>query len=204
MYVPRSNAIEDDMEIRQMVAEVGAAQLITVAGDGYPLATLLPVVWEGDTVIAHMARANAHWEQIGPDTPALVVVTGAQAYISPSWYPSKVEHGRVVPTWNYSVVHLTGRARIRADVDWLKTAVDELAYRHEGGRKVPWSTSDAPESYIQSQLRAIVGIEVSVERVEGKAKLSQNMSAADREGVVVGLRQETSAGALAVAEQMSS
>jgi transcriptional regulator len=203
MYVPRSNAIEDEQEIRRIVADVGAAQLITVGRDGYPLATLLPVLWEGDTVIAHMARANDHWKQIGPDSPALLVVAGAQAYISPSWYASKAEHGRVVPTWNYSAVQLAGRARIHEDADWLREAVDALAERHEGGRPAPWSTSDAPEEYIHGQLRAIVGIEITVERVDAKAKLSQNMSAADREGVVVGLRQENVAGALAVADQMS-
>jgi transcriptional regulator len=203
MYVPRSNAIEDEQEIRRMVADVGAAQLITVGRDGYPLATLLPVIWRGDTVLAHMARANAHWKHIDPDSPVLLVVAGPQAYISPSWYASKAEHGRVVPTWNYSAVQLTGRARIHEGADWLRTAVDELVERHESARPAPWSTSDAPETYIDGQLRAIVGIEIAVERVDGKAKLSQNLSAADREGVVAGLRQENGAGALAVADQMS-
>ena len=203
MYVPRSNAIEDEQEIRRIVADVGAAQLITVGRDGYPLATVLPVIWEGDTVIAHMARANPHWKQIDFDSPVLLVVTGPQAYISPSWYASKAEHGRVVPTWNYSAVQLAGRIRIHEDADWLRAAVDVLAERHEAPRPAPWSSADAPAEYIEGQLRAIVGIEISVERVDGKAKLSQNMSAADREGVVVGLRQEEVAGALAVADQMS-
>ena len=203
MYVPRSNAIEDEHEIRRMVADVGTAQLITVGRDGYPLATLLPVLWQGDTVIAHMARANAHWKQIDADAPTLLVVTGPQAYVSPSWYPSKAEHGRVVPTWNYSAVQLAGRARIHEDADWLRMAVDELVERHEGTRPEPWRSSDAPDKYVQGQLRAIVGIEIAVERVEGKAKLSQNQSMADREGVVTGLRQEDVCGALAVADQMT-
>ena len=202
MYVPRSNAIDDEQEIRRMVADVGAAQLITVGRDGYPLATLLPVLWEGDTVIAHMARANPHWKQIDPDTPVLLVVVGPQAYISPSWYASKAEHGKVVPTWNYSAVQLSGRIRIHEDAGWLRTAVDELAERHEAGRPAPWSSADAPEKYIAGQLRAIVGIEIAVERVEAKAKLSQNRSDADREGVIAGLREEDDAGALAVADQM--
>ncbi len=203
MYVPRTNVIEDEQEIRGFVAEVGAAQLITTGADGYPLATLLPVIWEGDTVIAHMARANGHWKQIDPDMPVLLVVSGPQAYISPSWYASKAEHGRVVPTWNYSVVQLAGRVRVHEDAGWLLTAVDGLVERHEAARAAPWSTADAPESYVEGQLRAIVGLEIAVERVEGKAKLSQNMSAADREGVVTGLRQEPSAEARAVADQMS-
>ena len=203
LYVPRSNAVDDEQEIRDMVAGIGTAQLVTVGAEGYPLATLLPIVWDGDTVIAHMARANAHWKQIEPDTPALLVVTGPQAYISPSWYLSKAEHGKVVPTWNYSVVQLSGRARVHDDADWLRTAVDTLTELHEAGRSAPWSSSDAPEEFIHGQLRAIVGVEIAVERVVAKAKLSQNRSEADRGGVVAGLRREPSAGALAVAEQMS-
>ena len=108
-----------------------------------------------------------------------------------------------MPTWNYSAVQLAGRARIHEDASWLRMAVDELVERHEGARPAPWSSSDAPEKYIHGQLRAIVGIEIAVERVDGKAKLSQNQSAADREGVVAGCGRRTSAGALAVADQMS-
>jgi transcriptional regulator len=202
MYVPHFNAIEDEQTIRRMVAEVGSAQLVTVATDGYPLATLLPVIWEGRTVIAHMARANSHWRHISAESPALLVVAGPQAYISPSWYPSKAEHGRVVPTWNYSVVQLAGRARVHEDENWLRAAVDDLVERHESHRRAPWRTSDAPEQYIQGQLRAIVGVEVTVERVEGKAKLSQNRSIADRQGVVTGLRQEKAESAFPVADAM--
>ena len=202
MYVPHFNAMTDDREIRQMVAEVGSAQLITVGAGGYPLATLLPVIWRGDTVIAHMARANQHWKAIGSDCPVLLVVTGPQAYISPNWYASKGEHGKVVPTWNYSVVQLSGRATVHDDPDWVRGAVDELVERHEGHRDEAWRCGDAPEKYIQGQLRAIVGVEISVERVEAKAKLSQNRSDADREGVVEGLLHEDSRDAVAVAEQM--
>lgn len=186
-----------------MVAEVGSAQLVTVGSDGYPLATLLPVIWEESTVIAHLARANPHWREIDEGAPALLVVSGPEAYISPSWYPSTSEHGRVVPTWNYSAVHLSGTARVHDDVDWLRGAVDALVYRHEGHRPSPWSTADAPEAYIRGQLRAIVGVEITVGRVEGKAKLSQNRSAADRAGVVEGLRHEPLRGALDVAEAMA-
>ncbi len=202
MYVPRANAVEDEDQVRRMVADVGSAQLVTVGADGYPLATLLPVVWREGTVRAHMARANEHWRQIGDATPVLLVVTGPQAYVSPSWYASKAEHGRVVPTWNYTAVHLTGRARVHEDAAWLRDAVDELVEHHEAARPRPWRSSDAPGRFVEGQLRAVVGIEVTVERVEAKAKLSQNRSAADREGVVHGLREEGSAGASEVAEQM--
>jgi transcriptional regulator len=100
VYVPSFNSVDDESEIRDMVAAAGAAEFITVGRDGYPLATLLPVVWRENVVIAHMARANPHWSQIGDDAPALLVCGGPQAYISPSWYAAKAEHGRVVPTWN--------------------------------------------------------------------------------------------------------
>jgi transcriptional regulator len=204
MYVPHFNAWDDEQAVRRLVAEVGSAQLITTGADGYPLATLLPVIWGGDTVIAHLARANPHWQAIADDQPALLVVTGPQAYISPTWYAAKAEHGRVVPTWNYSVVQLTGRATVHDDVDWLQGALDQLVEHHEGHRGTPWRSTDAPEKYIRGQLRAIVGLEFTVERVEAKAKLSQNRSDADRAGVVAGLLAETSPDAHAVAEQMSS
>jgi transcriptional regulator len=129
-------------------------------------------------------------------------VTGAQAYVSPTWYASKAEHGRVVPTWNYSAVQLRGRARVHDDPEWLRTAVDGLVDQHESGRPAPWTTTDAPERYVNGQLRAIVGVEVLVESVQAKAKLSQNRSQADQAGVVSGLRAEGRAGATAVADAM--
>jgi transcriptional regulator len=202
VYVPRFNAVQDEAEVRGMVAAVGSGELVTVGDDGYPLATLLPVLWAGDTVIAHMARANPHWGQIHGDAKCLLVCGGPQAYVSPTWYASKAEHGRVVPTWNYSTVHLTGMVRVHDDVEWLRGAVTELVDRHEAGRAPRWQVGDAPERYVDGQLRAIIGLEMRVERVEGKAKLSQNRSAADRQGVVAGLRAEPSVAAGAVADAM--
>ncbi|HWI42179.1 MAG TPA: FMN-binding negative transcriptional regulator [Nocardioides sp.] len=189
MYVPRPNAV-DEPAARAMVEAYGAGELITVGADGYPLATLLPVLWESDRVVAHFARANPQWRQIHPDTPALLVVGGPQAYVSPSWYAAKAEHGRVVPTWNYSSVHLTGRARVVDDAAWLRRVVTALTDRHEARRDDPWRVGDAPADYVEGMLKAIVGVELVVERVEGKAKLSQNRSAADRAGVVAGLGEE--------------
>jgi transcriptional regulator len=203
MYLPHHFEVHDEAQVRGMVTAAGSAQLVTIDRDGYPLATLLPIMWEGDRVIAHLARANDHWRQISDGAPALLIVTGPEAYISPSWYASKAEHGRVVPTWNYSAVHLRGRARVHDDPDWVRGAVDALVDRHEGHRPTPWSTAEAPEKFVSGQLRAIVGIEVTVERVEAKAKLSQNRSLADREGVVEGLATESSPGAAAVAEAMA-
>lgn len=204
MYVPPPNAVGSEDEIRSMVAATGAAQLVTVGENGYPIATLLPVVWTGDVVVAHLTKANPHWKQIADDSPALLVVEGPQAYISPSWYATKAEHGRVVPTWNYSGVQLTGRVRLHHDPAWLRHAVDLLTAVHEAPRAAPWATTDAPDAFVAGQLRGIVGLEFTVETFTGKAKLSQNRSVADRHGVVAGLRGEVSPDAVVMAEQISS
>ena len=187
MYVPHVNAVDDDAELRAMVAAFGAAELITTGPDGYPLATLLPIVWRGDRVIAHLARANPHWKTIEPDAKALLVCGGPQAYVSPSWYATKAEHGKVVPTWNYSSVHLTGTVTVTEDADWLREAVTLLTDTHEQPREEPWHVTDAPADYVDKQLRAIVGVDFVVEKVEGKAKLSQNRSEDDQRGVIAGL-----------------
>jgi transcriptional regulator len=190
MYVPRFNAMDDPDEIRDLVRAIGSAELVTVGLDGFPSATLLPVIWDGERLVFHMARANPHWTTIQAGTPALAIVTGPQAYISPSWYRSKAEHGRVVPTWNYSAVHFTGRVKTHHDSGWLLDAVTQLTDLHERHRERPWSVADAPETYIEKQLRAIVGIEMAIDKVEGKAKLSQNRSEEDRSGVIEGLHHE--------------
>ena len=190
MYVPRFNIMQDAEQIRGLVSTVGSAELVTVGVDGYPTATLLPVIWVGERLIFHMARANPQWTTIEAGSHALAIVTGAQAYISPSWYPSKAEHGRAVPTWNYSAVHFTGLVQTHQDADWLRDAVTRLTDLHERHRERPWSVTDAPAPYIDKQLRAIVGIEMTIEKVEAKAKLSQNRSAEDRRGVIEGLHRE--------------
>jgi transcriptional regulator len=202
VYLPHFNAVADEVELRRIVAAAATAQLITVGPDGYPRATLLPVLWHGERVIAHMARANEHWRVIEPGSPALLVCTGPDAYVSPSWYASKAEHGKVVPTWNYSMVQLTGRASVHDDPAWVREAVTTLTETHESGRAHPWAVSDAPDAYVAGQMRAIVGIEFCVERVEGKAKLSQNRSDADRTGVIEGLRADGTAFERAVADDM--
>jgi transcriptional regulator len=190
MYVPRFHAMDDPEEMRDLVGAIGSAELVTVGVDGFPSATLLPVIWDGERLVFHMARANPHWTTIQAGSPALAIVTGPQAYISPGWYRSKAEHGRVVPTWNYSAVHFTGRVQTHDDSGWLLDAVTQLTDLHERHRERPWSVADAPETYIEKQLRAIVGIEMTIDKVEGKAKLSQNRSEEDRSGVIEGLRRE--------------
>jgi len=203
VYLPKSNAMTDRADVEEFVRAQHVGQLVTVGADGVPDATLLPVLWTGERLIAHIARANPQRERIVDGSPALVVVSGPDAYISPRWYPSKREHGRVVPTWNYSAVHLSGPVRVMDDPEWVLEAVTLLTERHEAGRAKPWQVTDAPEKFVAGRLRAIVGIEVTVTKVEGKAKLSQNRSDADRQGAIDGLRTEGDPAAHAVAGAMT-
>jgi transcriptional regulator len=204
MYVPPFNALDDEAQIRAMVSAIASAQFVTTGDDGFPTATLLPILWEQHTVVAHIARANPQWRTLVDDSPALLICAGPQAYISPSWYAARYEHGRVVPTWNYSAVHLSGTVRVHHEPEWLHEAVDRLTVEHEHNRAQPWQLTDAPGPYIQGQLAGIVGLEISVQRVEAKTKLSQNRSVADRRGVVDGLRAEEGAEAAAVADAMEA
>ena len=186
LYVPRFNAMDPD-DVRPFVEAVATAQLVTVGDDGVPDATFLPVLWEGDRLVGHLARANAHWRRIVSGSPALAIVTGPDTYVSPSWYATKAEHGKVVPTWNYSVVHLRGHIIVHDDADWVRDLVTRLTDRHEQLRTDRWAVTDAPADYIEKNLRPIVGVELVVSSVEAKAKLSQNRSDEDRAGVAVGL-----------------
>ena len=186
LYVPRFNVMDAD-DVRPFVEAVATAQLVTVGDDGVPDATFLPVLWEGDRLVGHLARANAHWRRIVDGSAALAVVTGSDSYVSPSWYATKAEHGKVVPTWNYSVVHLRGRIVVHDDAGWVRSLVTRLTDRHESSRDEPWAVTDAPADYVDKNLRPIVGVEVVVESVEAKAKLSQNRSDEDRAGVARGL-----------------
>ncbi len=186
LYLPRFNVMAPD-DVRPFVGAVATAQLVTVGRDQTPDATFLPVLWEGDRLVGHLARANSHWRRIVDGSPALAIVTGQDHYVSPSWYAAKAEHGRVVPTWNYSVVHLRGPILVHDDADWVRALVTRLTDRHEQSRAEPWAVTDAPDDYIAKNLRPIVGVELLVERVEAKAKLSQNRSEEDRAGVAVAL-----------------
>lgn len=209
MYTPPFNCVQDEDEIRAMVAAFRTAWLVTVEADGTPTATLVPILWERDVVIAHIAKANPQWRGIPDGASALLIAGGPHAYVSPSWYAAKAEHGKVVPTWNYTAVHLTGTVRVHHDRDWLTRAVTALTDAHESGRDHRWQVTDAPQTYLDAQLNGIVGIEFTVTRVEGKAKLSQNRSEADRTGVIAGLRGDSlcphdAAAAAAVADEMAT
>ena len=194
MYVP-AHFKPDDEEVRELLRNPGAADLITATADGL-MATMLPFVYDepgsrpglGDwgALLGHVARANGQWRSPARGQ-ALVIVRGPDAYISPGWYATKREHGRVVPTWNYITAHVHGRLVIHDDPAWVEANVRRLTEQHERSRPEPWSVDDAPEAYIAGQLKAIVGMEVVIERVEGKVKLSQNRSDADIAGAIEGL-----------------
>lgn len=205
MYVPAFTSVDLDAA-RSMVADIATGWLVTGSADASPAATLMPILWHDDRIIAHMAKANPHWRSIAEGMPALIIVTGPQAYVSPSWYPAKAEHGRVVPTWNYTAVHLIGRVYLRHDAEWKLRAVSSLTDRHESSREHPWHVTDAPDDYIATQLNAIVGIEMLIDSVEAKAKLSQNRSTADQQGVIDNLRNEPAqnSGPAEIADAMTS
>jgi Transcriptional regulator len=153
-------------------------------------------------LLGHIALANRQWETAQPGVPALAIVHGPDGYVSPTWYATKREHGRVVPTWNYTTLHVYGRLVAHDDVEWLRALVTRLTDHHEATLAEPWHVTDAPDRYIEGQLRAIVGMEFVITRVEAKAKLSQNRSTEDRTGVVAGLEEVGTPPALALADQM--
>ncbi len=221
MYLPRHFTWTDMAQIASFVDAAQSANLVTFDGTR-PVATLLPVIWDrperageadepGDVadpgsygrLLGHVAIANPQWQTAAPGAEALAIVHGPQAYISPSWYEAKARHGRVVPTWNYETVHLTGTVTFHQDTEWLRSLVTRLTRLHEGGREHPWAVTDAPPEYIDGQLRAIVGVELAITSIEAKQKLSQNRSELDREGVVAGLREEPPAVAAGVADLMA-
>jgi transcriptional regulator len=213
MYLPRHFTVTDLEEISRFVDAAGAADLVTFDGSR-PVATLLPVIWDrpadlgasGDygRLLGHVAVANPQWQTAQPGALALAIVHGPQAYVSPSWYESKTRHGRVVPTWNYQTVHLTGRLTVHQDPEWLRVLVTRLTRRHEETGPRPWAVTDAPPQFIDGQLKAIVGVEVTITEVEAKNKLSQNRSTPDQAGVVEGLRGVAGSGPAAIADQMAA
>ncbi len=185
MYVPRHFEMSAD-DATALAGTVGVGHLVTSTDAGLD-SSFVPFLVDrvnGDLVVrAHIAAANPQRHAVAASTEALLIVQGPDAYVSPSLYPSKAEHGRVVPTWNYAIVHLHGHLQLVDDHDRLLDLVTRLTELHEGRRETPWAVSDAPAEFIDGQLKAIVGIEMTVERIEGKAKLSQNRGEPDRVAV---------------------
>ena len=192
MYLPKHFEQQDAAAMAQLLQLHPLATVAWQSAGGLT-AEHLPLMWDrgaGDgvhgTLRGHVARANPVWREAA-GAHVLAVFQGPQAYITPSWYPSKAETAKVVPTWNYAVVHLNGRLRVTEDAAWLRTLVERLTDTHEASRAQRWQVDDAPADYIEQMLRAIVGIEIEVTRLQGKWKVSQNRSASDRAGVAAGL-----------------
>ncbi|MDT5209931.1 MAG: transcriptional regulator [Mycobacterium sp.] len=200
MYIPRQFALSDE-ETEAALAQAGFAQLVTHDPSGF-LITPLPLIYDGRALVGHVSRANAHWHADGCESVA--IFSGPQAYVSPSFYPTKAETGKVVPTWNYEVLNVYGRLVVHDDADWVLNLVTMLTNRHEQSRSKPWQVTDAPESYTRSQLRAIVGVELVISKVEGKAKMSQNQPEHNRIGVVEGLQTSDAPGDQLVADRVDA
>lgn len=189
MYLPRHFEQTDRDALIALVRGRPLATLIVATPEG-PSADLIPLEFAPDanehgTLRGHVARANPLWRHEG--AAALAVFQGTDAYISPSWYASKREHGKVVPTWNYTMVQARGRLRVVDEAPWLHALVERLTQHHEAAQRAPWQVGDAPADFLAQMLGAIVGIEIPLDSLLGKWKVSQNRSAADRRGVADGL-----------------
>lgn len=169
------------------------ATLITAGNNGL-IANLIPFTFhfggEQGILRAHLARGNKQLDALREKAEVLVVFQGPECYVTPSWYPSKAENGKVVPTWNFAMVQIRGIPQVFDDANWVRSQVDEMTNNHESQRAHPWKVSDAPDDFIAAQLKAIVGIEIPIQAIEGKWKVSQNRLPADRQGVIDGLRAE--------------
>lgn len=198
MYVPEAFAETDLKTLHALMRNHPLATLVSLNKDGLQ-ASHVPLVLSPDdgefgTLRGHLARPNPQWSTLDGSVDALCIFHGPEAYITPSWYPSKQEHGKVVPTWNYVSVHASGPLRVHKDAEWLLANVTAVTNQHESERAAPWQVSDAPDRFVQTMLRGIVGVELEIAKLEGKWKLSQNRPEADRRGVVDGLVEEHGAG----------
>jgi transcriptional regulator len=204
MYIPPAFAENRPEELYEIIQ---AASLPVLVSPGMPasgatrlIATHLPLMLDGERLIGHFARANEHWKMLDPEAESLAIFLATEGYVSPSWYATKAETGRVVPTWNYEAVHAYGRLEIIEEPEALLPIVTRLTKRHEEAREHPWHVSDAPTDYIASQLKGIVGVVMHISRLEGKKKLSQNKSKEDQLGVISGLAPENPTLAKAMAK----
>jgi transcriptional regulator len=191
MYL-KSQFKETRIDVLHGLVRANPLGMCIVCVDSQPVVNHIPFLVSSDggefgTLMTHIPRANPVWESFDGDRNSLVVFHGANSYISPSWYPSKKEHGKVVPTWNYVVVHASGRPRAILDRQWIRNHLRELTYEHESGLPDPWKLSDAPESYIDEMVSLLIGIEIPIESLIGKWKVNQNRPTADRVGVIAAL-----------------
>ena len=191
MYIPRHNEENRVAVMHALIVSRPLGTLVTLGASGL-FASHIPMVLEDDgsqfgVLKGHISRANRQWRDFVPTVDALAIFAGHQHYISPNWYPETKEHGKEVPTWNYVVVHAYGPLKVIQDQQWLLTNVEKLTNIHESASPIPWKVSDAPEDFIKSQLQGIVGLELPIQKLEGKWKVSQNRTERERNGVVDGL-----------------
>jgi transcriptional regulator len=194
MYVPASFR-ENRLGVMHGLIEAHPLGTLVTCGQNGLLASPVPFLLvaasgEHGVLRTHMARANPHWKDLTTTDECLVIFLGADGYVTPSWYPGKADTHKVVPTWNYAAVHVRGRPVVMDDADWLERQLIELTRKQEGQRPLPWALTDAPVEFIAAQKKAIIGIEIAIMQIEGKWKMSQNKEAADRRGVIQGMRDE--------------
>jgi transcriptional regulator len=203
VYRPTAFDVDDLSTVEEMLSRAPLGHLVVAGDDGFD-ATPLPLLCrrDGDTIrlVGHVARPNTIWR--AAPCEALVILPGPDAYVSPSWYATKAEHGKVVPTWNYEVVHVHGSLLAHDDPAWLAGLVRALTDAHEASLPTPWSIDDPPDGFVDTMLRGIVGVEVVASRVEAKRKLSQNRSSVDRLGAADALGARPLRGAAEIAGQM--
>jgi transcriptional regulator len=192
MYTPKDFIVDDLPTLHADMQRNSFAALVSLTTTGL-IATHLPILLDADrgpygTILGHVSRANLQWQHTDPATEALLIFNGPDTYVTPNWYPAKQETHRVVPTWNYAAIHAYGTITFFDDPTRLREIVTRLTDLHESTFPTPWKVTDAPTNYIDGQLKAIIGFELPISRIEGKRKFNQNRSAADQAGVVQGLR----------------
>jgi transcriptional regulator len=208
MYVPK-HFQEDRLDVLAAFLRAHPFATLVSMNGGELVATHLPLLWDPEpapfgTLTGHVARANPHGRHLASGVASLAIFQGADAYVSPSWYPSKHEHGKAVPTWNYVAVHAYGPLEVIDDVDWLRAFVTRLTDVQESALPEPWRVTDAPEAYTGQLLKAILGLSISVSKLEGKWKLGQNRPGADYDGAIAGLVSRDDPGSLELAEVMAA
>ena len=197
MYTPKYHALTNVAAMRAHIAEYPLGAWVCMAKSQL-MANHIPFVLDVQhgahgRLLGHVSRANPVWRQLADGAPSVVMFMGPHAYITPSWYPGKHQHGKVVPTWNYVTVHAHGMARAIEDTEWILDVINRLTDAQESRRDTPWRVSDAPAAYIDQMLKAVVGIEIKIERLEGRLKVSQDEDKQDRLGAVEGLRRTSHA-----------
>lgn len=191
MYIPRHNEEKRVSVMHSLIVSRPLGTLVTLGSSGL-FASHIPMILEEDgsefgVLRCHISRVNTQWRDFVPTVDALAIFAGHQHYVTPTWYPGTKEHGKEVPTWNYVVVHAYGPLKVIQDEHWLLANVEKLTSIHEAASPIPWKVSDAPQDFIKSQLKGIVGLELPIRKLEGKWKVSQNRTERDRTGVVDGL-----------------